>query len=145
MKVIIVNENIKTLKPDDISKLLREGRTRCLLSIDDVLSRLKNVNISISQKTLYGYENNVATPKIRTFLALCDIYGVTDVMLALGISSVLPLSQHEPPLTPAGERIGRLYDKADDHAQRIVEVTLEPFDSEREKKPLISPQRERVI
>jgi hypothetical protein len=36
--------------------------------------------IDISAKSLWGYENLVSAPSIQTFLALCKIYEIEDVL-----------------------------------------------------------------
>lgn len=61
-----------------IGKTLKELRSSKKLSADDVVSQLKDRNIVISAKTLYGYENNQPI-RSATFLALCEIYSVSDV------------------------------------------------------------------
>lgn len=61
-----------------IGQTLKVLRTSSGLSVDDVLYRLRERNIVVSSKTLYGYENGNAI-RSSTFLALCEIYSVTDV------------------------------------------------------------------
>ncbi|MCL1819397.1 MAG: hypothetical protein FWG36_01930 [Oscillospiraceae bacterium] len=78
------------IEKEKISELLKEQRAISHLSVDDVLTRLKEKGISISPKTLYGYENGVGSPKIRTFLALCDIYGIKDIMESLDLITETP-------------------------------------------------------
>ena len=63
---------------NSIGKKLKELRSASKLSADDVVSKLKDRNIVISVKTLYGYENDQPI-RSATFLALCEIYSVTDV------------------------------------------------------------------
>lgn len=78
------------LNQADISFILKDERKRCNLSVDSVCEQLKQKGITISEKTLYGYENGVSKPKLETFLALCDIYGIRSIISALGFSYSVP-------------------------------------------------------
>jgi predicted transcriptional regulator len=84
------NRDFTSLNKDDIARLLKEQRAQSKKSTSDVTSLLKDRGIFISETTLYGYENGVSTPKVKIFLALCDIYGITDIMSALGLSIEKP-------------------------------------------------------
>ncbi len=75
-----------TLNKEDIAYLFKQERARSGKTIGEVVGLLKDRGIVISATTLYGYENGVSTPKVKLFLALCDIYGITDIMAALGLS-----------------------------------------------------------
>lgn len=72
--------------------LLRQKREQMGLSLDTVVKELENRGISISIKTLYGYENGVSTPRVNTFIALCDIYKVSDIMGEFGYATSLKLA-----------------------------------------------------
>lgn len=71
---------------------LKELRNKCGLSVPNVVRQLKFKNIIIAEKTLYGYENNVSNLKSSTFLALCEIYGVSDI-LATFVSQIPPAKE----------------------------------------------------
>lgn len=62
-----------------IGSTLKALRKKSGLSADDVLSKLRERNIVISAKTLYGYENDMSI-RSSTFLALCEIYSVSDII-----------------------------------------------------------------
>lgn len=64
---------------DSIGKKLKELRSSKKMSANDVVSQLKDRNIVISAKTLYGYENDQPI-RSSTFLALCEIYAVKNVL-----------------------------------------------------------------
>ncbi len=72
--------------------ILRNLRTSSGLSSEEVVEKLKNRGIDISTKTLYGYESGVSTPRVNTFIALCDIYNVDDIMGEFGFSSKVKLA-----------------------------------------------------
>lgn len=64
--------------------ILRQRREQLGFSINDVIDMLSERSIELSAKALYGYENGVGTPKVTTFIALCDIYGIHDVLGSFG-------------------------------------------------------------
>lgn len=70
----------KTLIPE----ILRKYRNDLKLSAEEVVTKLRARDIDISEKTLYGYENGVSSPKVNTFLCLCDIYGIKNIMDEFG-------------------------------------------------------------
>lgn len=64
----------------DIGTLLKSKRKELKLSVKQVVDSLKSYNISISEKTLYGWENNYRQPDVDTFLILCAIYQISNVL-----------------------------------------------------------------
>ena len=58
-------------------KLLRENNN---MTRKEVADRLKNFNIDISDKTLYGYESGRNSANADMFLALCQIYKCNNIM-----------------------------------------------------------------
>ena len=64
----------------DIGTLLKLKRKELNLSVKQVVDSLKSYNISISEKTLYGWENNYRQPDADTFLILCAIYQISNVL-----------------------------------------------------------------
>lgn len=63
-----------------IGTVLREARERNNLDIKEVLSLLENDGISIKKQTLYGYETNIRSMTPDTFLALCKIYKIKNIL-----------------------------------------------------------------
>ncbi len=63
---------------------LRQLRQAQGLTAKEVAEILASKSIDISEKTLLGYENGVSAPKVSTFLRLCEIYRVTDIMGTFG-------------------------------------------------------------
>ena len=62
------------MKRVPIPPLLKQLRSASGLSGRDVARKLALYGISLSEKTLYGYENGVSMPNADVFLALCSIY-----------------------------------------------------------------------
>lgn len=64
----------------DIGSLLKNKRKELKLSVKHVTEELSKYNINISEKTLYGWENNYRQPDADAFLVLCLIYNINDVL-----------------------------------------------------------------
>ena len=60
----------------NLSDKLREKRRSSGLKVQEVLDRLKEHDIYISDKTLYHWENGKRNPNADEFFALCEIYEV---------------------------------------------------------------------
>lgn len=69
-----------------ISCLLKEKRNTLGMTPQEVIAALKEHGIEIKEKALYAYENGDNAPKVNTFLALCDIYKISDIMGEFGYS-----------------------------------------------------------
>lgn len=68
-----------------IGEMLRNYRIKNKLSVIKVINQLeKNYHIKISKKTLYAWENNQNQPSASYFLALCEIYNITNVLKDFG-------------------------------------------------------------
>ena len=59
-----------------LSEKLREKRRESGLKVQEVLDRLKEHEVFISDKTLYNWENGIRNPNADEFFALCEIYEV---------------------------------------------------------------------
>ena len=64
----------------EIGTELKKLRENANLTIKDVIIKLKEYNINISDKTLYGYESNNRSLTSDTFLALCSIYRCKNIL-----------------------------------------------------------------
>ena len=66
------------MKEKPVANLLRNARKNSGLKVDEVIRTLKDkYDITISSKTLYGYEVGRSQPEIDCFFYLCDIYHVS--------------------------------------------------------------------
>ena len=72
--------------------LLRQKREQAGLTPEEVVDELGKRGIPINVKTLYGYGNGVSTPRVNTFIALCDIYKISDIMGEFGYTSSIKLA-----------------------------------------------------
>lgn len=64
----------------DIGAMLKKHRKLNNLSVKQVASKLKEINICVAPKTIYGWESGNTQPDANTFLSLCDLYKVEDIM-----------------------------------------------------------------
>ena len=80
---------VMIMKQSLMPSILKAKRNELQMSPDDVVKALQERGFSISVKTLYAYEAGTNLPKVTTFLALCDIYGISDVMGCFGYSPAL--------------------------------------------------------
>lgn len=78
-----------------IPSILAQHRAQMGLTGKEVVALLKERNIELSEKTLSGYENSVGTPKVNTFMALCDIYHISNIMGEFGYSTSFSLATGE--------------------------------------------------
>ena len=60
----------------NIAALLKERRKARGLSVKDVQAFLLKQGISVSDKTIYGWESGHRQPDADTFLLLCRYYGI---------------------------------------------------------------------
>ena len=73
--MIEMQNNIK------IGTILKQLRKSKNLSIDDVAYFFIKNNILISNKTIYGCENDFTYPPLNKFLLLCDLYEIDDISI----------------------------------------------------------------
>lgn len=68
----------------NISNLLKQLRKTSAYSAKQVIEKLKEYNIDISAKTLYGYESGLSMPNADVFVSLCKIYKCDNPMAFFG-------------------------------------------------------------
>jgi transcriptional regulator with XRE-family HTH domain len=69
---------------EEIAKVLKDYRQKSGLTSKDVTVKLNLKGVTVSPKTLYGWESGHSQPDADTLLLLCDIYGIDDIMFAFG-------------------------------------------------------------
>lgn len=63
----------------DLSRKLRQARANCSLTQRQVYEKL-----GVKQSRFSAWENGVSEPDIKTFLELCKIYGIDDIISYFG-------------------------------------------------------------
>lgn len=61
----------------DIAGLLKKYRKNAKLSVKESITKLSELGINISDKTMYSWESGYRQPDADTFMTLCAIYGIT--------------------------------------------------------------------
>ena len=78
----------------DIAKVLKASRKAAGLETKEVAENLISLGAIRSIKTLYDWESGRSQPDADTFMYLCNLYDVEDVLAAFGYkkptSSVIP-------------------------------------------------------
>lgn len=98
-----------------ISSLLKQLRKTSALSANDVVNRLREYDIDISAKTLYGYESGLSMPNADAFIALCKIYKCDNPLDIFGNSTI----------NPSEQSLLEKYRDLDDHGKELVDLVLE--------------------
>lgn len=69
---------------ENIGFKLKQIRESLHLTRKEVSEKLREYGIDMSDKTLYGYEVGRTSANADTFLALCDIYQIQDILDTFG-------------------------------------------------------------
>lgn len=60
----------------DIASTLKKKRKELGMSVNELLTHLKEAGIVVSNKTVYGWESGHRQPDADTFIVLCRILGI---------------------------------------------------------------------
>lgn len=98
----------------NIATVLKQLRKTSKLSANEVIEYLKEDNIDISSKTLYGYESGLSMPNANVFVALCKIYKCDNPLDIFGNTSINPYEFS----------IIEQYRALDEHGKKMVDFIL---------------------
>ena len=70
-----------------IGSTLKQIRKLRNLTIDDVAHYFIKNNILISNKTIYGWENDFSYPSLNKFLLLCELYEIENIIKTFNLKS----------------------------------------------------------
>lgn len=98
-----------------VAPLLKSKRRELGLSVREVLGKLHEHGIDVSDKTLYGWENGHRQPDADTFLALCGIYQ---------IGSFSNIQKAPSDLSEEAHKIAESYERLTDHGKGAVRAIL---------------------
>ena len=79
------------MKNTRIGEVLKEYRKRNCYSVSDIAALLHEKDILVAEKTIYGWESGQSMPDPDTFLKLCEIYKIDDVLGVFGYTDRTPL------------------------------------------------------
>ncbi len=90
------------MKNPNLGRMLRYYRKSCHYSVQQVVNQLKDdYSVSISPKTIYGWENSQNQPSADMLLILCKIYQINNILESLGYEGSL---EQAPLILSAEER-----------------------------------------
>ncbi len=92
------------LSKSEIANKLKQLREKNGLSVKEVIQKLSSNGIKISLKTLYAWESGRNQPDADTFMVLCDIYEVKNVMDTFGYKKCPSPAASIPPEFPNEEK-----------------------------------------
>lgn len=72
------------MKNPKIAMYLRYYRKLNNLSVAEVSDILRKHNINAATKTIYGWENGQSQPDADTFMLLCEIYNIDNILETFG-------------------------------------------------------------
>ena len=68
------------MKNNRIGEVLKQYRKQNSMSVTDVMVQLRDrYELSVAEKTIYGWESNQAHPTADTFVALCELYKIRNL------------------------------------------------------------------
>jgi transcriptional regulator with XRE-family HTH domain len=106
------------MKNQVIAKVLKEYRKKNQFSVADVALMLREQDIEVAPKTIYGWESGQAHPSADMLLTLCELYNITDILSAFGYRE-----QKEIHLTANEQRLVEAY-RAHPELQEAVNILL---------------------
>ena len=105
----------------NLGRMLRYYRKSRQLSVQQVIDKLnREYNITISPKTLYGWENSQNQPSADMLLVLCKIYNVSNILESLGYDG--PPEQAPLILSPIEREIISRYRSNKEYNKAILKL-----------------------
>jgi len=105
----------------EIAKKLKASRKSMKLSIDDVIKFLSDNGFNVKSSTIYGWENGRRSPDIDVFFALCNLYGI-DNMLKFNTDG--RYIHEKGDISPEAYRIAMDFDAAPDYIKNTIRAAL---------------------
>lgn len=115
------------MKNNRIGEVLKQYRKQNSMSVNDVMMELQNrYQLSVAEKTIYGWESNQAHPTTDTFVALCEIYKIRNIADSFSESAAQKMSKPKDFLISAEERSiieqYRKYPELQNAVKRILNI-----------------------
>lgn len=115
------------MKNNRIGEVLKQSRKQNSMSVTDVMIELRDkYQLSVAEKTIYGWESNQAHPTTDTFVALCEIYKIRNLADTFSESAVKKTSKPKDFLISAEERSiieqYRKYPELQDAVKRLLNM-----------------------
>lgn len=83
---------------DDISfgKKLRELRINSKKTVHELSAYLTSIGFKAATQTIYGWERGHSQPTADTIMAICEFYGIKDILHAFGYKSGSSITEESP-------------------------------------------------
>lgn len=78
------------MKKYDFSRMLRYYRKANHLSVAEVAKLISENVKNVTEKSIYSWENGTTKPPADTFMYLCELYRIDDVLEAFGFLDDFP-------------------------------------------------------
>lgn len=78
------------MKNPKIAMYLKYYRKYNGLSVAEVSEILRKHNVTAAVKTIYGWENGQSQPDADTFMLLCEIYNIDNILETFGYTDSAP-------------------------------------------------------
>ncbi len=104
-----------------VAALLKDARSRCRFSVEEVAESLKAYGFEIVPKSLYNYERGISSPPVPMFIALCHIYGIEDVS-----AGAKPIYKRKIEVSEREENLVMYFRQATPEAQELALKMLKP-------------------
>ena len=75
------------MKNENIAKVLKKQRKLHNMTVKEVSKELEQRSVFVAEKTIYGWESGQSQPDADTFLFLCDIYNINDILATFGYTT----------------------------------------------------------
>ena len=119
------------MKNPKIAEKLKEYRKINHLSVDEVAAYLREKNIDVATKTIYGWENGQTQPSADNLMHLCRFYNIQNVLAAFGY---LPSGTELPSLSNQEYKLIEAYRNHPD-MQPAIDKLLDLNTAETPEKP----------
>lgn len=115
------------MKNNRIGEVLKQYRKQNAMSVTDVMVALQEqYELTVAEKTIYGWESNQAHPTADTFIALCEIYKIRNLSDSFSEPAVKKVSKPKGFLISAEERSiieqYRKYPELQDAVKRLLNM-----------------------
>lgn len=90
--------------------------------VADYLTSSLSLNKPMSPKTVSSWEAGLAEPDAVTFLKLCNLYGVGDIMQEFAGEAVVP--KEEPEISRDALEVAQAYEKLDESGKAMIRRAL---------------------
>ena len=103
----------------EVGTILKTARKKMNFSVDDSVAALQKENITVAPKTIYSWESGNSMPGADTFITLCKIYKIRDILAAFYNETIDMDSEGE------AVSIIKKYRQLDADGKKVIDETLD--------------------